>query len=580
MPTCPTCAEHFDQEGQCPNDGSTLVPDALAQAAMTTTLQAGDLVADYRVEKKIGQGAFGEVYRAEHALIGKRAAIKVLSKKLSSDVQMVSRFLTEARAVNQIRNRNIVDVFAFGALDDGRQYLVMELLEGEPLDDYLKTKGKLSLEEALPILEDVGEALDAAHEAGIVHRDLKPANIFLCRDRRGIQAKLLDFGIAKLTDSESTHHKTATGTPMGTPLYMSPEQCIGKGIDHRTDIYSFGVMAYRMLTGAAVFDGDTFGELMFAHMSEEPEAPSSVCDDLPECVDRALTHMMAKKPDDRPATLAEAIAMLREPASASASAPADLATNSADAPASSADGPSSEVSTEAPTRRSLEPPAQDQEEVPQADASSRSEPAAVAQTLEPASTTLAANTLANEATEAAETSSASEPSAASSSKRGGIAIAAIAAALAIAFVATRKNETTAPAAPAKTEAPQPKTEALQAKTTKTSATVQATVAATEQAKPAPAASAPPPEPESIQLTIRSIPKDCTVYRGTERLGSCSDKLSLAKGDTTVTLTLKKKGYRDKTIELKPAANQTLDASLVKVPASKAFRAHRDIPTPF
>ena len=164
---------------------------------------------------------------------------------------MVSRFIAEARAVNQIRHRNIIDIFSFGQLDDGRQYYVMELLDGEPLDALIERDGRLPLAEAIPILRGIARALDAAHAKGIAHRDLKPENVFLGRDPTArVFPKLLDFGIAKLLAPEDgPKHKTRTGTPIGTPYYMSPEQCRGRDVDHRTDIYSFGVLAYRMLTG-------------------------------------------------------------------------------------------------------------------------------------------------------------------------------------------------------------------------------------------------------------------------------------------------------------------------------------------
>src|SRR5262249_52669990 len=208
-------------------------------------------VGEYRTESKLGEGGFGGVYNAVHPLIGKSAAIKVLNRQYSSNPQMVSRFIAEAKAVNQIRHRNIIDIFSFGQLDDGRQYYVMEYLDGEPLDALLDRHGKLALVEALPILRGIARALDAAHAKGVAHRDLKAENVFLATDSDGggVWPKLLDFGIAKLMAPEDgVKHKTRTGTPVGTPYYMSPEQCRGRDVDHRTDIYAFGVLAYLMLT--------------------------------------------------------------------------------------------------------------------------------------------------------------------------------------------------------------------------------------------------------------------------------------------------------------------------------------------
>src|SRR5262249_42907069 len=185
-------------------------------------------VGEYRTESKLGEGGFGGVYNAVHPLIGKSAAIKVLSRQFSSNPQMVSRFIAEARAVNQIRHRNIIDIFSFGQLADGRQYYVMELLDGVPFDRYLAEHKRLTLTQAAPILRGVARALDAAHGKGILHRDLKPENVYLVFDEDGgVEAKLLDFGLVKLLGDPSGSHRTKTGTPMGTPYYMSPEQCRG-----------------------------------------------------------------------------------------------------------------------------------------------------------------------------------------------------------------------------------------------------------------------------------------------------------------------------------------------------------------
>jgi serine/threonine protein kinase len=193
-------------------------------------LAPGTMVGKFRVEAKIGEGGFGTVYRAVND-IDKVGAIKVLRLRYSADPEMVSRFKAEARAVNQIRHKNIIDIFEFGALPDGRQYYVMEYLGGMPLDEYLEQVHHLELAAALPILRGIARALDAAHGKGIAHRDLKPENVFLVNDEdRGLEPKLLDFGIAKLLHNQGEQsHKTRTGAPIGTPYYMSPEQARGRG---------------------------------------------------------------------------------------------------------------------------------------------------------------------------------------------------------------------------------------------------------------------------------------------------------------------------------------------------------------
>ena len=315
MATCPSCRDHFtDDVTSCPKDGSTLVPDAV-MAAADSDLAAGQQVGEYRIEEKIGAGGFGAVYRAVHPVIGKTAAVKVLHRQFSANPQMVSRFIAEAKSVNQIRHKNIIDIFSFGGLPDGRQYYVMELLEGTSFDRYVKQRGRLPVEEAVPILRQIGRALDAAHAAGIVHRDLKPENIFLLFDEDGAATpKLLDFGIAKLLGESERGHKTRTGTPMGTPYYMSPEQSHGKAVDHRTDIYSFGVMTHEVLTGRVLFDGESVMDVLLKHINARPPRVSEVCPDLPAALDEPVLRMLAKSPDERPSTLAEAVDALAKAA--------------------------------------------------------------------------------------------------------------------------------------------------------------------------------------------------------------------------------------------------------------------------
>ncbi len=314
MATCPTCRKRYaDSVTTCEVDGDGLLPNE-AFSGVDIDLAEGLAVGEYRIEKKIGEGGFGCVYKAVHPLIGKAAAIKVLNRQYSSNPQMVSRFISEARAVNQIRHRNIIDIFSFGSLEDGRQYFVMELLEGMPLDGYLKERGRLPPEDALPILRSVARALDAAHAAGIAHRDLKPENVFLSfDDEGGIFPKLLDFGIAKLLANESgtgagaAGQRTRTGTPMGTPYYMSPEQCRGKNVDKRTDIYSFGVMCHELLTGKLPFEGDDLMDLLIKQTTVQPPSMSSVCPELPASLDAPVLRMLEKDPEKRPASLTAAV---------------------------------------------------------------------------------------------------------------------------------------------------------------------------------------------------------------------------------------------------------------------------------
>ncbi|HZO15602.1 MAG TPA: serine/threonine-protein kinase [Polyangiaceae bacterium] len=279
-------------------------------------LVPGTQVGEYVIERVLGEGSFGKVYAAVHPLIGKAVAVKVLDLALAARSEHVSRFVEEARAVNRIRHRHIVDIFAFGQLPDGRHYFVMELLEGKTLREYLDERKRVPLAEALPILRKVARALDAAHAAGIAHRDLKPDNLFLSFDEDGnVFPKLLDFGIAKLTgDAPVGGHRTATGVQMGTPLYMSPEQCRGSGVDHRTDIYAFGVLVFEMLAGRTPFDDEAVVQIIIAHMSRPAPPLSSVAPDLPRTLDGPVMQMLDKDPARRPQSVSAAVDGLEQAA--------------------------------------------------------------------------------------------------------------------------------------------------------------------------------------------------------------------------------------------------------------------------
>lgn len=266
-------------------------------------LAAGQLVGEYEVERKLGQGGFGAVYLARHPLIGKVVAIKILARQYSAQPEMVSRFVSEARSVNQIRSRHIVDIFSFGQLADGRHYYVMEYLAGCSLAEELSARGALSVAETLQLLEPIAKALHAAHKHGIAHRDLKPDNVLLGKEGDEVTPKLLDFGIAKLLGDKPTQHKTQTGAPMGTPNYMSPEQARGKDVDHRTDIYAFGVMVFEMLSGRLPFEGDDFMTILIGHLNEPPPPLGQFVAGCGPALERVVASMLEKDRDARPQTI-------------------------------------------------------------------------------------------------------------------------------------------------------------------------------------------------------------------------------------------------------------------------------------
>ena len=280
-------------------------------------LPPGYVVGEYRVGQVLGRGGMGVVYAGVQPVIEKRVAIKVLNSELSSDPALVRRFLDEARAVNRIRHPNIIDIFSFGQLADSRQYFVMEYIEGHTLAERLQA-GDLPHAELPPLLGQICDALDAAHGENIVHRDLKPENVWVVEPRRGRPfVKLLDFGIAKLlaTGEQST---TQAGMLMGTPQYMSPEQCHGRGIDHRTDIYALGVILYQIYTGTMPFRGETFAEILTQQLTELPEAPSHHAS-MPTALDKLILRCLAKDANERPQSareLGEELARVLTPHSA------------------------------------------------------------------------------------------------------------------------------------------------------------------------------------------------------------------------------------------------------------------------
>jgi serine/threonine protein kinase len=267
---------------------------------------AGQMAGEYRLGRKLGEGGFGAVYEAIHPLLKRRAAVKVLHRIAGSDSEAVLRFVAEARAVNQIRNRHIIDIFSFGKLPDGRHFYVMDLLEGEPLDRYIARERRCSVETTVQLLRPIAEALDAAHAAGVVHRDLKPQNIYLIWDATGETVpKLLDFGMAKLLGESPVH--TVSGTPLGTPHYMSPEQARGDLVDGRSDVYALGVLCYELLTGQLPMVGENTIGVLMAHIIQVPSAPSEVCAALSAELNAPILRMLEKKPELRPATASEAL---------------------------------------------------------------------------------------------------------------------------------------------------------------------------------------------------------------------------------------------------------------------------------
>ncbi len=271
-------------------------------------------VGEYRILEPVGEGGMGVVYRGVQPIIKKRVAIKVLKPAHASDASQVQRLVAEAEAVNAIGHRSIIDIFSLGTLPDGRPYIIMEYLDGEPLDTWLSRLGRPPMREALSLLLEVCGPLTAAHKAGVIHRDLKPSNIFLCKQADGSRfLKLLDFGLAKRAMGiDGSSAQTSQGLVSGTPDYMAPEQARALPISPRSDIYALGVVAFELLTGQVPFTGATAMDVMVGHVSKPPPRLRTFEPELPAALDGLIARMLAKEPHDRPQTVEEVRAVLQD----------------------------------------------------------------------------------------------------------------------------------------------------------------------------------------------------------------------------------------------------------------------------
>jgi eukaryotic-like serine/threonine-protein kinase len=284
------------------------------------------LIGQYRIVRRIGAGGMGLVYLGEHTLLRRRAAIKTLLPTVAASKEIVERFFNEARATSAISDPGVIQIFDFGYHVDGTAYIVMELLEGEALSARLDRLGKLALGDALRFARQITGSLAAAHARDIVHRDLKPENIFLVRDAEaqgGERTKIIDFGICKVGAGDPM--LTEAGAMIGTPVYMSPEQCRGSGeVDARSDVYAFGCLLFHLLTGRPPFVGEASGDLVVAHLEREPPPPSGFAPELPPAVDALVLRCLAKSPGERFASMTELQAALGALA-VDAAAPAPVA---------------------------------------------------------------------------------------------------------------------------------------------------------------------------------------------------------------------------------------------------------------
>jgi hypothetical protein len=320
MQACSGCGTTTADPGRfCPGCGAVLDPGAACSApplaatgsgasASPAGSLIGSTVGDFAIEGVIGGGAFGTVYRGRQLGLDRAVAIKVPTYEIATDPVAARRFAREARAAARVVHPGVVAIYAVGELDDGRPYLAMQLIDGEPLHRIVEA-GPVPALRALHIVRDIASALSETHAAGVIHRDLKPSNVMWRRDRNGDdRITLVDFGIAVCRPGNADATRLTTGGLIGTPHYMSPELAQGEEVDTRADLYSLGCLLFELVTGTTPFDGSGF-EVLIAHLGRPaPRASERIA--IPKTVDRLIEHLLQKKPEDRPATADAVVAML------------------------------------------------------------------------------------------------------------------------------------------------------------------------------------------------------------------------------------------------------------------------------
>ncbi|MEW5849843.1 MAG: protein kinase [Myxococcota bacterium] len=308
---CPDC-NTWTEASRCPSCGAPSVVATESPDLFTGRTIAGK----YQLHGVLGRGGMGVVYRAEDRNLKREVAVKLIATTRVPDTDIIKRFQQEARLSSRINHPNAITIYDSGVTDDGMMYLVMELLLGRELSVELERAGALEPQRAVAVAIQVLRALNAAHEAGIVHRDLKPANVFLREVKgEGEQVKVMDFGIAKVLHRGPGDAKvTTSGTVLGSPSYMSPEQAQGASVDQRSDLYSVGVILFEMLTGRLPHVADSPTGSMYAHIVEAPPRLAEVRASLAhaEALQRVLDRLLAKRPSDRPGSALECITLLQQ----------------------------------------------------------------------------------------------------------------------------------------------------------------------------------------------------------------------------------------------------------------------------
>jgi len=295
---CPTCDKEVGPGHlRCPEDGGLLCPVAGQDPLL------GETVENYQVLNVVGQGSSSTVYLAKHRETGMTFAMKVLKGAITTDPTSVKRFQQEAKALIALEHTDIPSVYDFGLISDGRPFIIMEYVFGDTLTEVLKEKGRLDSNTVIQLFLGIADVLDVAHRAGILHRDIKPSNIII--DTNG-NVKVVDFGLAKIAGLEASATVTRTNNAvLGTPAYMSPEQCYGQDLDARSDVYSLGCVMYECLTGSQVFASSNSFKCMHDHVFTAPKAVSDLEPGVSLHLDALVLHCLEKEPAMRVQSMAE-----------------------------------------------------------------------------------------------------------------------------------------------------------------------------------------------------------------------------------------------------------------------------------
>jgi len=321
---CPDCGSPFPSASEIglasTRTGAGVALTAHLQANSASTNLVGATIDSFAIDGIIGGGAFGTVYSGRQLGLGRKIAFKVPTLEMAGDAVTARRFAREARSAARVDHPGVVTIYAVGELPDGRPYLAMQLVDGQPLDAIFAEDGRseaaardpIDPVRALKIARSIASALAETHAANVVHRDLKPSNIMWRRDRAGDdRVVLVDFGIAVCKPGGADATRLTGGNLIGTPHYMSPEQAHGDDVDGRADLYALGCILFELLTGRTPFDGSGF-EVLLAHMSRPTPAPSTFVPSIPPQIDELLAKLLAKKPDQRAQTGDEVVALIDE----------------------------------------------------------------------------------------------------------------------------------------------------------------------------------------------------------------------------------------------------------------------------